>query len=128
MRPIKQPALYEELTYQLIGLGQKIHTQLGPVHKEIIYQNALRIELEKTGLAFIKEVQLPVIYEGKKIGVYKPDFLVDNKVIIEIKALEFIPQNAMVQLSYYLKGTQYRIGLLFNFGSSRFEVRRRIYG
>ena len=127
-RPIKAPTVYEDLTYALIGIAFSIHKQLGPIHKELIYQKAFAHELTDKMIPFTKEKQLPVSFKGEKVGVYIPDFLIDDKVIVEIKALEFIPQKAGVQLSYYLKNTGYRVGLLINFGTPKLQVRRRIYG
>lgn len=127
-RPIKQPPVYEDLTYRLIGVAMAVHKQLGPIHKEIVYQKAFAHELSMEAIPYVREERLDVAYKGEKIGVYIPDFIVDHKVILEIKALEFIPQKAGVQLSYYLKNTDYRVGLLINFGAPKLQVRRRIYG
>src|SRR3989338_1054718 len=128
MKPIKKPILYEQLTYQIIGIAQNIHRELGPVHKEIVYQRALDEELKSSQMQFDREIALPISYKGKKVGIYRTDFLIDNKVIVEIKALEFLPQNTLTKLSYYLKGTDYRVGLLLNFGTQSLQVKRRIYG
>ena len=127
-RPVKKPVLYEELTYKLIGIAMGIHKELGPVHKEIIYQNAFCQELETQKIPFKKEEVVPVNFKEKRVGVYKPDFIIDDKVVVEIKAVEFLSQKAETQLSYYLKGTDYKVGLLLNFGSPRLQVKRRIYG
>ncbi|MFZ5366074.1 MAG: GxxExxY protein [Patescibacteria group bacterium] len=127
-RPIKRPILYEDLTYKLIGFAMGIHNELGSIHKEAVYQNAFAQELKTAGIPFKREEVLPVNFKGKEIGSYKPDFVVDEKVVVEIKAVEFLPQKAEVQLSYYLKGTKYRVGLLLNFGSPKLQIKRRIYG
>ncbi len=127
-RPVKQPPIYEDLTFALIGFAYVIHKQLGPIHKETVYQKAFEQELLEHKILYTKEEQLPVSFKGKKVGVYIPDFVVDEKVIIELKALEYLPEQAGVQLSYYLKNTQYRIGLLINFGAHKVQIRRRIYG
>lgn len=126
-RPTQRPIPYEDLTYKLIGIAMEIHKELGPVHKEIIYQNALCQELEIQKIPFKREKVLPVNFKDKRVGVYKPDFIVEDKVVVEIKAVEFLPQKAEIQLSYYLKGTDYKVGLLLNFGSPRLQVKRRIY-
>lgn len=126
--PIKKPVLYEDLTYKLIGMAMEIHNELGPVHKELVYQNALAHELKAAKIPFTKEEILSVNFKGEKMGVYRPDFIVDDKVVVEIKALGFLPLKAETQLSYYLKGSKYRVGLLLNFGSAKLQVKRRIYG
>lgn len=74
-----------------------------------------------------REKTLPVVYEGVKVGNYRPDFIVDDKVLIELKATPIMPMQAERQLSYYLRGTEYKLGLLVNFGSRRLDIRRRIY-
>lgn len=126
--PVKNPLVYDKLTYKLIGFGYAIHKELGSVHKEIVYQRAFEEELKTGNISFVRESHLPVLYKGKKIGVYVPDFVIDDKVIVELKAMIDIPQSAGTQLNYYLKATGFRVGLLLNFGSRRLQVRRRIYG
>lgn len=127
-RPTKKPTIHEDLTYKLIGIAIDIHNELGPIHKEIIYQNAFAQELKTSKIPFKKEDALTVNFRGKKVGSYKPDFIVDDKVIVEIKAMQFLPQKAEVQLGYYLKSSNYRVGLLLNFGSPKLQIKRRIYG
>lgn len=127
-RPVKKPTLYEELTYQLIGLAFSVHKELGSIHKEIVYQKAFEQELQENKIPYKREARVPVLFKGKDVGVYIPDFIIDDKVIIEIKAMSFLPVQTSVQLSYYLKSTGYKIGLLMNFGAFKFQVRRRIYG
>ena len=120
--------LYENLTYKIIGICYEIHNELGPIHKEKIYQKALERAFEDSSIQFSREVNLPVVFKGRKVGAYKPDFIIENKVILEIKAVNFITKSANSQLTYYLKGTNYKIGLLVNFGSKSLDIRRRIYG
>lgn len=127
-RPVKQPTIHEDLTYKVIGIAFSIHKELGPIHKEIVYQEALKQEFRNNNLSFEREVRLPVLFKGKNIGVYVPDFIVDGKIILEVKAMDMLPFKASVQLSYYLKTTGYRLGLLLNFGSTRLQIKRRIYG
>ena len=119
--------LYEDLTYEIRGAIFAVHQALGPGHKESVYQKALAKELTIRNIPFMKEKILDVVYKDEKVGTYKPDFIVDDKVIIEIKAVPFLPRDAEVQLSYYLRGTNYKLGLLVNFGSKKVDIRRRIY-
>lgn len=119
--------LYKDLTYQIIGIAFSIHKQLGPVHKEIIYQNALAHELDILPVPYKREPSLAIQYKDKNVGIYKPDFIIDDKVIVELKAEKYPSAQAKTQLSYYLKGTQYKVGLLLNFGTSSLDVNRRIY-
>lgn len=77
---------------------------------------------------YLREPHLPVNFKGKSVGVYIPDFLIENKVVLEIKAVLELPLSAGTQLNYYLKTTGYRVGLILNFGKRRLQIRRRIYG
>lgn len=123
----KRRLLYGDLTYQIRGAMFAVHTALGPGHKESVYHKALAKEFTLTGIRFVTEKALDVSYKDEKVGVYRPDFVVDEKVIIEIKAVPFLAKNAESQMSYYLRGTNYQLGLLVNFGSKRLDIRRRIY-
>lgn len=127
MKTLRTDHLFADLTYKIIGAAISVHNALGPVHKEHVYHQALSKEFFSMGIPYDSEKILPVVYKGDSVGIYKPDFIVDDKVIVEIKALEFLPKASEIQLTYYLKGTGYKIGLLLNFGSSRLLVRRRIY-
>jgi GxxExxY protein len=77
--------IYKDLTYKIIGAIYNVQQELGNVHKESIYHKALAIELSEIGIPYIEEKQITVKYRGKKIGVYRPDFIIDEKVILEIK-------------------------------------------
>ncbi len=127
-RPVKDLPVYEQLTYTIIGLAMTIHRSLGPIHKELVYQRALAKELSDNNIPFQQEASIPVSYKDKNVGVYKPDFVVHDKIIIELKAQPFLPLTASTQLTYYLKATGYRVGLLLNFGAGSLQVKRRIYG
>jgi ATP-dependent DNA helicase RecG len=99
---------------------------LGLGHKESIYQKALAKEFKNVDLAFEQEKKMPVFYEGEKIGTYQPDFLVDDKIIVELKALPFIGKNELKQLWTYLKGSPYKLALLINFSPAGIEFKRII--
>jgi len=118
--------LYEDLSYKIRGACFSAYNNLGGGHKEVVYQKALAIELEKCEIEFEREKTLDIFYENKKIGVYRPDFIVAGKIIIEIKAVPFIPRDYEVQLLNYLKSTNLPLGFLINFGSKKVEIRRRV--
>lgn len=120
--------MYEELTYKIIGCAMKVHTELGSIHKEVIYQKALEKTLMNEGVGVEREVNIVVKYESVSVGKYVPDFVVDGKVLVEIKAREIIPSGAEAQIGYYLRATGYKVGLLINFGAKKLEVKRRIWG
>jgi len=105
----------------------KVHKTLGPGHKESVYHRALAKEFELQKITYETEKTLPVVYEGVKVGNYRPDFIVDDKVLIELKAVPFLPIQAERQLTYYLRGTSYKLGLLVNFGSSSLTIKRMIW-
>lgn len=127
MRPVKAPIYFEELTYKIIGAAMKVHAELGSIHKEIIYQKALEIELKKQGISLIREVRKVVKYENTIVGNYIPDFVVNDQVVVEIKAMISLPDKAERQLFDYLKAIGYKVGLLINFGASKLEVKRRVW-
>ena len=127
MKRLVDNFLYSDLTYRIRGAMFKVHKTLGSGHKENVYHKALEKEFELQNIPFKTEVTLPVVYEGAKVGYYRPDFIVDEKVLIELKALPIMPMQAEQQLSYYLRGTEYKLGLLVNFGSSSLIVKRKIW-
>lgn len=119
--------LYADMTYRIRGAMYKVHQTLGSGHKEGVYHKALEEEFRLRGIPFNSEEILAVAYQGVKVGIYKPDFIVDDKVLIELKALPILPAQAERQLSYYLRGTDYKLGLLVNFGSSSLVIIRKIW-
>ena len=119
--------IYKDLTYKIIGCLYEVHKELGSVHKEIIYHKALALELKNKNILFIEEKPIDVKYKGKRIGVYKPDFIIDNKVILEIKVTSAITKAMQDQVYYYVKGTKYKLVLLANFGTSKVGIKRLIY-
>jgi GxxExxY protein len=115
---------HEEITYRIIGAAMAVHRRLGPGHKEIIYQRALEAELEKVGLAFEAQKNLEVYDEGRLVGYYIPDFIVEGKVIVEIKAFATLHVKYLGQVITYLNHTGLQIGLLINFGDRSLRHRR----
>jgi GxxExxY protein len=120
--------LYEDLTYKIRGALYEVHKALGPVHKETVYHNAIAIELKHLKIPFETEKVLKVTYRGETVGIYKPDFIIDDKVILEIKAVSTIAKAMLDQIYYYVRGSKYRLVLLANFGARRLEIKRKIYG
>ncbi|MBI2607679.1 MAG: elongation factor 4 [Candidatus Doudnabacteria bacterium] len=118
--------LYEDLSYSVRGAIFEVRKQLGSGHKENVYQKALALELKQRSIPFVQEKEITVSYKGAKVGVYRPDFLVDNKIILEIKALPLIGRKEEAQLWNYLKGTPHKLALLVNFGPDGAEIKRLI--
>ena len=118
--------LYEELTKIIIGAAFAVHNALGKGLQEKAYENALQAKLRKLGLTVEQQKTLPVFFENSKIGEQQVDLLVENKIILEVKATSKISKTHVSQLLGYLKNTRFQLGLLLNFGS-RVEIRRFIY-
>lgn len=118
--------LYKDLTYAIIGAAMEVHKVLDSGFLEAVYQTALAHELELRGLPIKEQHRLEVTYKEIIAGEYRADFLVDDKVIVEIKATKAHTEIDQAQLINYLKGTGYKVGLLINFGASSLEHIRRV--
>ena len=114
----------EELTSKIIGCAYKVHKTLGSGFLEKVYENSLAIELRKIGLKVEQQIKIKVFYEGKVVGYYEADILVEDKIIVEVKAVVKLCKEHETQLVNYLVATGINNGLLINFGSS-VEVRRK---
>jgi GxxExxY protein len=119
---VKAP--HEDITYRAIGAAMAVHRRIGPGHKESVYQRALEAELEKIGFAFEAQKNLEVYDEGRLVGYYIPDFIVEAKVIVEIKAFATLHAKYLGQVITYLNHTGLPIGLLVNFGERSLRYRR----
>ncbi|MBN1937356.1 MAG: GxxExxY protein [Anaerolineae bacterium] len=108
----------ESLTKTIIGCAFQVHNTLGPGFMEKVYENALRIELLKQGLAVKQQAPIQVFYEGQIVGDYFADLWVEDRVIVEIKAVQELTQAHEVQLVNYLTATRIDTGLLINCGPS----------
>ena len=109
----------EELTKTIIGIAIKVHTQLGPGLLESAYEECLYYEIQKHEIFVEKEKPMPLIYEQVKLEIgYRLDLLVDNKLVIEIKAVEALNDVHVAQTLTYLKLGNYKLGLLINFNVS----------
>ncbi|KKR70102.1 MAG: hypothetical protein UU12_C0029G0008 [Candidatus Woesebacteria bacterium GW2011_GWA2_40_7b] len=118
--------LYADLTYKVRGAFFTIYNILGFGHKEIIYQKALAKELDKIGIKYKREPRLKIIYDGDVLGTYVPDFLIEDKIIVELKSTQYFPPDLGKQILNYLKVTGYKLALAVNFGQSKLDIRRRI--
>lgn len=114
----------DELTHTIIGCAMKVHNTLGNGFQEVIYQRALAIELKNNGITFLREQEIPIFYEGHEIGSRRADFLIENKVLIELKALIKLEDVHLAQALNYLTAYNLKIGLLINFGATKLEFKR----
>jgi GxxExxY protein len=119
--------LYKDLTYAIRGAMFQVHQQLGPVHKESVYQRALEHEFSNRNIAFESQKRINILYDYIKVGAYVPDFVIENKVILEIKAVPLITKQMEDQIWYYVRASAFKIVLLANFGAKSLDIRRRIY-
>ena len=119
-----QEEINDDLTYRIIGCAMKVHSTLGNGFQEVIYQRALAIEMEKQNLRFQRELEMPLFYEGKGIGSRRVDFLVEETVMVELKALIKLEDVHLAQGLNYLVAYKVDKGLLLNFGAQRLEVKR----
>jgi GxxExxY protein len=119
--------IYADLSYSIRGAIFTVYNNLGFGHKEQVYQKALAQEFNERNIPFEREVNLEVKYKNIHVGNYRPDFIVDQKIILELKAVEFIPKTYEQQLLHYLKSTNYQLGLLINFGASKLYIKRLVW-
>lgn len=119
--------LYKELSYKLRAVFFEVYNTLGPGFKEIIYHRAVAKELSLQRIPFESKKRLSISYKDERVGTYEPDFIIDGKILVEIKSLPKISKLDELQLFYYLKGTDYKLGFLVNFGGEKLDIKRRIY-
>ncbi len=112
----------------LIGAAREVYHELGPGYLEAVYEDALCHELKSRSIPFQRQVEMDVHYKDIVFAKrFKADILVDGKVLVENKAIKKLTNQDETQLINYLKTTGIKIGLLFNFGASKFEMLRRIF-
>ena len=121
-KKVKGP--YEDLTYRIIGAAMAVHRRIGPGLREVVYQRALEAEFKEAGLSFEAQKRLAAYDGDRLLGFYIPDFIVEGKVIVEIKAFAALPQKYLGQVITYLNHTGLSVGLLINFGGRSLGWRR----
>lgn len=122
----KTKLLYEDLTYKIRGVVFNVYNSLGFGHKESAYQKALEYELEKIGLNIEPQKTVDLLYDDKKVGTYRPDLVVNNKIILELKSSNSLVKSDRKQVLQYLRGMGYSLALIINFGSSKLQIERII--
>jgi GxxExxY protein len=127
MKNTNEKWLYKDLTQEIIGAAMEVHRELGSGFLEYVYEESLCHELNLREIYFERQKELDIYYKDLLIPKkYKPDLMVDNKVIVELKATSGLTKVEEAQLLNYLKATKLRIGLLLNFGKKSLEIKRRI--
>ena len=114
----------DELTYKIIGCAMKVHSTLGCGFQEVIYQRCLALEMEKQGLGFARELEMPIYYDEVEVGSRRVDFLVEETTLVEIKAVVKLEDVHLAQGLNYLRVYNLEKGLLLNFGNTRLDVKR----
>ena len=118
--------LHKDITAKIIQAFYKVYNTLGYGFLEKVYENAIRIEISKSGLSVEQQKNIKVYYDSEQVGDYYADLLVENLVIVELKAAETICDEHETQLLNYLKATDIEVGLLINFGKKA-EIKRKIF-
>jgi GxxExxY protein len=117
-------APHEDLTHRIIAAAMHVYNKLGSGFNEALYDRAMHVALEMQGLGFEPQKAVEIFFEGAAVGLYYLDFLVEGKVVVELKALPELNSSHLAQTITYLTGTGCRVGLLINFGTSKLEWRR----
>lgn len=116
-----------ELSNKIIGYGIKIHKTLGPGFVEKIYAKALVCEFKKNRINFTQEKSIKIKYDNTLLGEHRLDFLIEDEIILEIKAVFEINNFHMAQILSYLKATNKKLGLILNFSRSKLEIKRVVF-
>jgi GxxExxY protein len=117
---------YEDITGKIIGAAMQVHRTLGCGFPEVLYQRALEIEFTNQSIPFVREFELPVFYNGKHIGSRRADFLIEDKISLELKAVTELSNGHLAQALNYLEAFNLEIGLLINFGATSLQYKRLI--
>jgi GxxExxY protein len=118
--------LHAELTDKIIACAYDVYNQLGFGFSEKAYENSMMIKIAQKGLTAFQQALVNVFFEKQLVGEFFSDILVENKVIVELKAISTLQKAHEAQLIHYLKATGIKVGLLMNFGE-KFNVVRRVY-
>lgn len=118
--------LYRELSFKVIGAAMEVHRQLGPGFLENVYQAAFERELGLQDIPFAAQQRVQVEYKGAVVADYYLDLVVDNKIVVELKAASALGPVHEAQLLSYLHASRLRVGLLFNFGETSLKHKRRV--
>lgn len=118
---------YKDTTYKIRRACFNVYNTLGYGHKEAVYQNSLAKELELLKIPYEKEKSLRVYYKDQQVGYYIPDFIIDKKIILEVKATTFTLEEFEEQIIHYLKNTGLKLGILVNFGTPALKIKRLIW-
>lgn len=114
----------QELTHKIIGAAMEVHKHLGNGFQEVVYQRALAIEMQMQNINFIREQEMPLQYKGYDVGTRRVDFFVEDKIMVEIKAIINLEDVHLAQAKNYVEAYNLEIGLLINFGGMSLQFKR----
>ncbi len=117
---------YSEITGAIIGAAMQVHSELGNGFPEVIYQRSLAIEFQNQNISYKREESMPLFYKGKSIGKRRADFMIEEKVLVELKALSEINKTHYNQVLNYLTAFNLEVALLLNFGENSLNFKRLI--
>ena len=123
---MEENILYKDLSYKIIGLAMQVHTELGFGFLEKVYENSLMVLFEENGIKAVQQVPIAVPFHGRIVGEYVADIVVEDSIILELKALDRIAEIHKAQTLNYLKATPYRLALLINLGKYKLEYTRLV--
>jgi GxxExxY protein len=115
---------FDILSNKIINSAIEVHKKLGPGFLESIYQTALIIQLQKDEMVVETEKEVRIFYDGKEIGIHRLDLLVNNDIIVELKAVKDFEDSHIAQVLSYLRATNLKIGLLLNFAKAKLDIKR----
>lgn len=118
---------FDGLSSRIIGAAIKVHRELGSGFLEGIYEEAVKVELSGQEISYESQKQIKVEYQGIEIGTHRLDLVVEDEIVVELKAVSEIAEIHFAQLRSYLKATGLRVGLLLNFSKPVLEVKRIVY-
>lgn len=121
---INEQFKYSDLTSKIIGCAMRVHSALGNGFQEVIYQRALEIEMADEGINFSREYEMPVFYKNQQIGTRRVDFLVEDDIAVELKAIIQLEDVHLAQAINYLEAYDLEVGLLINFGAKSLQFKR----
>ncbi|MFH1675079.1 MAG: GxxExxY protein [Pseudomonadota bacterium] len=120
----KEKILYKDLSYKVIGLAMEVHSKLGYGFLEKVYENAIMVLFRREGIDAKQQAPITVYFDGEVVGDYYADILVEDKIILELKAIEKITDTHRAQTLNYLKATGLHLAILLNFGKEKLQNER----
>lgn len=117
-------AIQDELTYKIIGCCLNVHNFLGNGFQEVIYQRCVAIELKQAGILFEREQEQTILYKGIDVGTRRADFIIDERIIVDLKAIENLEDVHLIETKNYIVAYDFSIGLLINFGARSLQYKR----